>query len=60
MPLKPLKQINNDELYNRYTGYINQAKLIKGKTINQIVKEFLNGELQWRNSTEDDQQIYES
>ena len=51
LTLKEICIYNNDELYNRYTGYINQAKLIKGKTINQIVKEFLNGELYSQRTT---------
>ena len=36
---------NNNELYNRFVGYNNQAILIKQKTISQVVKEFINNEL---------------
>ena len=32
-------------MYQRYTGYINQTKLIKKKTISQIVKEFIASDL---------------
>ena len=43
-----LKQIfiyNNLELYEKYTGYINQTNNIKRKTISQNVKDFSDGEL---------------
>jgi len=36
---------NNNELYNRFVGYNNQAILIKQKTTSQVVKEFINAEL---------------
>jgi len=36
---------NNDELYQRFIGHLNQIDLIKKKTISQVVKEFLNNEL---------------
>ena len=36
---------NDNELYNRFVGYNNQAHLIKQKTISQIVKEFINNDL---------------
>ncbi len=36
---------NNEELYQRFVGYINQAKLIKQKTIAQVIKEFINGDM---------------
>lgn len=36
---------NNNELYNRFVGYNNQAYLIKQKTISQVVKEFINNDL---------------
>jgi ATP-dependent Lon protease len=32
---------SNDEIYNKYVGYINQLELIKKKTISQVVKEYL-------------------
>ena len=43
--LKDWLIFNDQELYNRYVGYINQAHLIKQKTISQVIKEFLNSEL---------------
>ena len=36
---------NNEELYQRYIGYINQGKLIKQKTISQVIKEFINADM---------------
>ena len=43
--LKELLVYNNDELYQRFIGHLNQIDLIKKKTISQVVKEFLNNEL---------------
>jgi hypothetical protein len=43
--LKDFLVYNNKELFQRYLGYINQTKLIKQKTISQIVKEFINAPL---------------
>ena len=43
--LKELLVYNLDELYQRYIGYLNQAALMKKKTISQVVKEFINDEL---------------
>ena len=34
-----------DEINNKYEGYMNQVKLIKQKTIAQVVKEFINNDL---------------
>uniref|UniRef100_A0A6C0CJN2 Lon proteolytic domain-containing protein n=1 Tax=viral metagenome TaxID=1070528 RepID=A0A6C0CJN2_9ZZZZ len=34
-----------DEVLNKYEGYMNQVKLIKQKTISQVVKEFINDDL---------------
>lgn len=34
-----------DEILNKYEGYMNQVKLIKQKTISQVVKEFINNDL---------------
>ena len=45
LTLKDILVYNNKELYNRYQGYLNQTKLIKKKTISQIVKEFIGSEL---------------
>lgn len=43
--LKDLLIYSNDELYNRFIGYLNQHNLIKKKTISQVVKEFITSEL---------------
>ena len=45
LTLKDLLVYNRKELYQRYMGYINQTKLIKKKTISQIVKEFISSDL---------------
>ena len=45
LTLKELLVYDNNELYQRYTGYLNQTKLFKTKTISQIVKEFIGSEL---------------
>ena len=36
---------NNDELYSRYIGFMNQCDLTKQKNISQIKKEFVNNDL---------------
>jgi endopeptidase La len=41
----------NEELYNRYIGYLNQINLIKQRPISQIVKEFITNELYGQRST---------
>jgi len=45
LTLKEILIYNNEGLYNRYMGSINQVYLIKQKTISQTVKEFLGNEL---------------
>ena len=45
LTLKELLIYNNDELYNRFMGYLNQIHLIKQRTISQIVKDFIACEL---------------
>ena len=45
LTLKELLIYSNQELYQRFQGYINQTNLIKKKTISQIVKEFIGNEL---------------
>ena len=45
LTLKDILVYNNKELYHRSQGYLNQTKLIKKKTISQIVKEFIGSEL---------------
>lgn len=43
--LKDLLVYNNEELYNRFAGYMNQINLIKQKPISSIVNEFINNDL---------------
>jgi ATP-dependent Lon protease len=43
--LKDLLIYSNDELYNRFVGYLNHNNLIKKKLISQVVKEFITSEL---------------
>ena len=45
LTIKELLIYSNDELYQRFVGYINQSNLIKQKTISQVIKEFINGDL---------------
>ena len=45
LTIKEFLIYNNDELNQRYIGYINQANLIKQKTISQVIKEFINGDM---------------
>ena len=45
LTLKQLFIYNKNEIYEKYIGYINQTNLIKRKTINQVVKDFLGNEL---------------
>ena len=45
LTIKEFLIYNNDELNQRYMGYINQANLIKQKTISQVIKEFINGDM---------------
>ena len=42
---------SNDEIFNKYVGYINQLELIKKKTIAQVVKEYLSGTLYQQRTT---------
>jgi ATP-dependent Lon protease len=49
--LKELLVYNNEELKQRYIGYINQTKLMKQKTISQLVKEFLSNTLYGQRTT---------
>ena len=51
LSLKELLVYNNDELYNRFVGYMNQVSLIKQKPISQVVKEFINSELYGQRKT---------
>ena len=45
LTIKELLVYNNDELYSRYIGFMNQCDLTKQKTISQITKEFVNNDL---------------
>ena len=45
LSLKQLFVYEKNEIYEKYLGYINQIHLIKRKTINQTVKDFLGSEL---------------
>ena len=45
LTLKEFLVYNNDEIYNKYMGYISQINLMKQKTISQIVKEFIANDL---------------
>ena len=45
LTLKELLVYNNQEIYTKFQGTINQLHLIKQKTISQVVKEFVNNEL---------------
>lgn len=45
LTIKELLIYSEEELYNRYVGYLSQLSLIKQKTISQVVKEFINSEL---------------
>jgi ATP-dependent Lon protease len=49
--IKELLVYNCEELRQRYVGYINQAKLMKQKTISQLVKEFLSNSLYGQRTT---------
>jgi endopeptidase La len=51
LTLKELLVYNNEEIYDRYTGYINQIHLMKQKTIGQVTKEFLANDLYGQRST---------
>ena len=51
LTVKELLIYDENELYNKYIGYINQINLIKQKTISQVVKEFLNNELYGQRTT---------
>ena len=51
LSLKELLVYNNDDLYNRFVGYMNQVNLIKQKPISQVVKEFINSKLYGQRKT---------
>jgi hypothetical protein len=45
LSLKDYLIYSNDELYNKFVGFINQLNLIKNKTISQTVKDYLSSTL---------------
>ena len=45
LTLKEFIIYSSDEIINKYNGYMNQVKLIKQKTISQVVKEFMSNDL---------------
>lgn len=49
--LKELLVYNCEELKQRFIGYVNQTKLMKQKTISQLVKEFLSNSLYGQRTT---------
>ena len=51
LTIKELLIYSNDELYQRYIGYISQTRLIKQKPISQVIKEFINGDLYSQRTT---------
>ena len=51
LSLKEILVYSNQELYNRFMGYINQVSLVKQKTITQVTKEFMNSELYGQRAT---------
>ena len=51
LSLKQLFIYDKNEIYEKYLGYINQIHLIKRKTINQVVKDFLGSELFMQRTT---------
>jgi ATP-dependent Lon protease len=51
LTLKEIIVYNNEELYARFIGYINQVNVIKQKTIANVVKEFISNDLYGQRST---------
>ena len=45
LSLKDILIYNNQELIHKFVGYCNQNKLYKQRTISEIIKEFLSGDL---------------
>jgi ATP-dependent Lon protease len=43
--IKEILIYNNEELYQKYIGYLNQSLLMKQKSISQNIREFINSEL---------------
>ena len=51
LTIKELLIYSDDELYNKYMGFVNQINLLKQKTVSIIVKEFINNELYAQRNT---------
>ena len=51
LTVKEILIYDENELYNKFVGYMNQLNLMKQKTISQVVKEFLNSELYGQRTT---------
>lgn len=51
LTLKELLIYSNEELYNRFVGYVNQTNLIKQRAIGDTVKEFLGSDLYIQRTT---------
>lgn len=51
LTLKELLIYSNEELYNRFIGYVNQTNLIKQRAISDSVKEFLGSDLYIQRTT---------
>ena len=51
LTLKDLLIYNNSELYERYSGYMNQISLIKTKSISDVAKEFMSNDLYGQRTT---------
>lgn len=51
LSLKELLVYENEKLYIRYSGYMNQVHHMKQKTISQVTKEFINSELYSQRTT---------
>lgn len=45
LTLNELCTYTNEEIYNRFVGFVNQSTLMKQKPISQLVKEFLNSDI---------------
>ena len=45
LTLKDILVYNNEELYSRFIGHLNQVNLIKQKAISNVVKEFISNDL---------------
>ena len=51
LTIKEMLIYSNEELHQRFIGYITQTNLIKQKTISQVIKEFINNDLYAQRTT---------